>query len=367
MLEAQEEIKTSDPFEPPLQASDFEFFREAPVHVGPSSTVEAVEADDRINVLARDQKSGFYDLTFTVPSYPWGLPPSLEHNGIAPKQPTGQPPLLEPLADTGYFPGRPSSSETWQYVKPSSGNRGTFSEQRTRQMSPSLFSSASLAGTESHVNYTHFPLSKPYYNMPNMPDMPPTMDVPLYHPQMQPLQAYAANGITNPPIKQKLCREDEINPFSMSFQEYLRERTATGTTGVEDHVDSITTADSGYQSGPRTSCTNAGEGGVPDDDADSVVTDGWPSSLPKQDKYLLEAEFAREMFNRSSAQTREQFAERGEKVKDLLYSFSVMIGGRASSIAERGAASFVRRGRKYVSSSPDSHLRGRPDTHVLIL
>ena len=63
---------------------------------------------------------------------------------------------------------------------------------------------------------------------------------------------------------------------------------------------------------------------------------------------MLEVEFAREMFNRSSARTREQFGERGQKIKDLLYSFSVMIGGRASSVAERGAASFVRRGRKYV-------------------
>jgi hypothetical protein len=136
---------------------------------------------------------------------------------------------------------------------------------------------------------------------------------------------------------------------------------------MEDHVESMTTADSGYQSRPRTSCTNAGQGGIPDDDADSVITDGWPSSLPRQDKYLLEAEFAREMFNRSSAQTREQFAERGETVKDLLYSFSVMIGGRASSAAERGAASFVRRGRKYVTLSPDSHLGGCPNAHVLIL
>jgi hypothetical protein len=144
----------------------------------------------------------------------------------------------------------------------------------------------------------------------------------------------------------------------------LREMTATGTTSMEDHVDSITTADSGYHSGPRTSCTNAGDGGVPDDDADSVVTDGWPSSLPRQDKYLLEAEFAREIFNRSSAKTRERFAERGETVKDLLYSFSVMIGRRASSAAERGAASFVRRGRKYVSPSPDSRVRG---AHVLIV
>jgi hypothetical protein len=115
---------------------------------------------------------------------------------------------------------------------------------------------------------------------------------------------------------------------------------------MEHHIDTITTADSGYHSGTRNSCTNVGEGDANDNDTDSVVTDGWPSSLPKQDRYLLEAEFAREMFNRSSTSTREQFAGQGEMVMDLLYSFSVMIGGRATSVAEKRAASFVRRGRK---------------------
>jgi hypothetical protein len=124
------------------------------------------------------------------------------------------------------------------------------------------------------------------------------------------------------------------------------ERRGAEPTGMEHHIDTITTADSGYHSGTRNSCTNVGEGDANDNDTDSVVTDGWPSSLPKQDRYLLEAEFAREMFNRSSTSTREQFAEQGEMVMDLLYSFSVMIGGRATSVAEKRAASFVRRGRK---------------------
>jgi hypothetical protein len=142
---------------------------------------------------------------------------------------------------------------------------------------------------------------------------------------------------------------------------------ATEPTGMEDYNEPMRAADSGYHSGTRYSCTNFGDGNPIDNDTDSVATDGWPSSLPKQDKYMLEAEFAREMFNRSSAKTRGQFAERAEMVMDLLYSFSVMIGGRASSAAERGAASFVRRGRKYVSPNPDSHLRDCPHAHVLTL
>ena len=121
---------------------------------------------------------------------------------------------------------------------------------------------------------------------------------------------------------------------------------ATKRTNIKGLFDGMTTADSGYHSGARTNCMDLEDGGDLDDDAASIATNGWPSVLPRQDRYLLEAEFAREMFNRSSMPTREHFAEHGQTVMDLLYSFSVMIGGRASSVAERGAASFVRRGRK---------------------
>jgi len=127
---------------------------------------------------------------------------------------------------------------------------------------------------------------------------------------------------------------------------------ATERIDVEGLLDGMTTADSGYNSGARTSCMDLEGDGDLDDDTASVATNGWPSVLPRQDKYLLEAEFARELFNRSSIPSREQFVEHGQAVMELLHSFSVMIGGRASSIAERGAASFVRRGRKYVPSGP---------------
>jgi len=90
-----------------------------------------------------------------------------------------------------------------------------FSQQYTRQLStsPPPFSYASLAGTESHASYPSYSQSNAYCNMP------PTMDIPLYHSYMQPMhhQAYAANGIATPPIKQEFYAEDEINPFSMSY------------------------------------------------------------------------------------------------------------------------------------------------------
>jgi len=102
-----------------------------------------------------------------------------------------------------------------QYVLPSSEDRGMFSQQYTRQLStsPPPFSYASLAGTESHASYPSYSQSNAYCNMP------PTMDIPLYHSYMQPMhhQAYAANGIATPPIKQEFYAEDEINPFSMSY------------------------------------------------------------------------------------------------------------------------------------------------------
>jgi hypothetical protein len=140
-----------------------------------------------------------------------------------------------------------------------------------------------------------------------------------------------------------------------------------GPTGMGNCVDLVTATDSGYHSESRNSRANCGEGNTIDNDTDSVVTDGWPSSLPRQDKYMLEAEFAREIFNRSSAKTREQFIKRGQTVKDLLHSFSAMMWGRATSVAERGVASFVRHGRKYVPSDPDLHLRDCSYVHTLIL
>lgn len=100
-----------------------------------------------------------------------------------------------------------------QYVLPSSEDRGMFSQQYTRQLStsPPPFSYA-LSAAETHVSY-------PPYSQPNAYcNMPPTMDIPLYHSYMQPMhQAAYANGMATPPIKQEFYAEDEINPFSMSY------------------------------------------------------------------------------------------------------------------------------------------------------
>jgi hypothetical protein len=167
-----------------------------------------------------------------------------------------------------------------------------------------------------------------------------------------------------------------ITPFPLGeleqpAREYLYKRfdhtRVPGPTGMGNCVDPVTATDSGYHSESRNSRANCGEGNTIDNNTDSVVTDGWPSSLPWQDKYMLEAEFAREIFNCSSAKTREQFIKRGQIVKDLLHSFSAMMWGRATSVAERGAASFVRHGRKYVPSVPGLHLRDCPYAHTLIL
>jgi hypothetical protein len=102
--------------------------------------------------------------------------------------------------------------------------------------------------------------------------------------------------------------------------------------------------DSGY--GTRQGSNKIDGRTVIEDDNESVATDGNQAPIPGQDKYLLEVAFAREIYKRFGPLTQDQFALRSEFITELLYAFSVMIGKRASSVAERAAASFVRRGRK---------------------
>jgi hypothetical protein len=102
--------------------------------------------------------------------------------------------------------------------------------------------------------------------------------------------------------------------------------------------------DSGY--GTRQGSNKIDERTVIGEDNESVATDEDHAPIPGQDKYLLEVAFAREIHKRFSPLTPEKFALRSGLMTELLYAFSVMIGKRASSVAERAAASFVRRGRK---------------------
>jgi pimeloyl-ACP methyl ester carboxylesterase len=109
-------------------------------------------------------------------------------------------------------------------------------------------------------------------------------------------------------------------------------------------VDGMQATDSGY--GTRQGSNKIGEGTVIGEDNESVATDENHTPMPGEDKYLLEAAFAREIYKRSGPLTQEQLALRSELMTELLYAFSVMIGKRATSVVERAAASFVRRGRK---------------------
>ncbi|KAM0721977.1 hypothetical protein Q7P37_002903 [Cladosporium fusiforme] len=111
------------------------------------------------------------------------------------------------------------------------------------------------------------------------------------------------------------------------------------------NAEEMTVADSGYQSGLPTEWHSVCERGAPDDDSASVATDGWASGLPNSDKRLLEAQFARELFNGIGTKAQERIPTRAEMVVNLIYCFAVMIGKRACSNTEKGAASFVRHGR----------------------
>jgi hypothetical protein len=109
-------------------------------------------------------------------------------------------------------------------------------------------------------------------------------------------------------------------------------------------IDVMQTTDSGY--GTCQGSSKIDERTVIGEDNESVATDENHAPIPGQDKYLLEVAFAREICKRFSPLTQEQFALRSELMTELLYASSVMIDKRASSVAERAAASFVRRGRK---------------------
>lgn len=108
----------------------------------------------------------------------------------------------------------------------------------------------------------------------------------------------------------------------------------------------MTIADSGYDSGlptcPKTIC---GQGSV-DDDCASLVSDGWSSTLPSPDKHVLEGQFARGLFNSISARARQKLCTSSDIVTELLQCFAIMIGKQARSTTEKGAASFVRHGRR---------------------
>lgn len=108
----------------------------------------------------------------------------------------------------------------------------------------------------------------------------------------------------------------------------------------------MTITDSGYDSGfptyPKTRC----EQGFVKDDCASIVSDGYSSALPSSDKRVLEGQFARELFNSISVKAREKVCTSRDTVTDLLQCFAVMISKQARSITEKGAASFVRHGRR---------------------
>jgi hypothetical protein len=112
-----------------------------------------------------------------------------------------------------------------------------------------------------------------------------------------------------------------------------------------NNIIQITSAiDSGYGTGQSGSKIDGQS--VVEDDAESIVTDGSQAPIQGENKTLLEKAFAHEVFNRFNTLMQESFASRSDVATDLLYAFSVLIGKRASTIPERGAASFVRRGRK---------------------
>jgi hypothetical protein len=146
------------------------------------------------------------------------------------------------------------------------------------------------------------------------------------------------------PLETYLATSDYDVP---EFDEINGDKLDVNITRLDDTSSTLNVmqaTDSGY--GTRQGSNKFDERTVIGDDNESVATDENHAPIPGQDKYLLEVAFAREICKRFSPLTPEQFALRSGLMTELLYAFSVMIGKRASSVAERAAASFVRRGRK---------------------
>lgn len=122
----------------------------------------------------------------------------------------------------------------------------------------------------------------------------------------------------------------------------LAEPEHPDTEGIAHTAAAVT--DSGYGTGETG--TKFDNSSVIGQDTDSVTTDESHVPILGRDKYLLEAVFAHEICKRFNLLMREHFMLRNELTSELLYTFSVIIGKRASSAAQRHAASFVRRGRK---------------------
>jgi hypothetical protein len=137
--------------------------------------------------------------------------------------------------------------------------------------------------------------------------------------------------------------------FSGAIDSSIVEVETTGHETFEpcdtNNIIQMTSAtDSGYGTGQSGSKMDGQS--VVEDDTESIVTDGSQAPIQGENKTLLEKAFAHEVANRFNTFMQESFASRSDMATDLLYAFSVMIGKRASTIPERGAASFVRRGRR---------------------
>lgn len=96
----------------------------------------------------------------------------------------------------------------------------------------------------------------------------------------------------------------------------------------------------------RQSPSNIDESSTREEDSGNLSTDESESHVPHKDKYSLEKAFAHEICKTFDLLAQRQFILNSEVALRLLYAFYVIIGKRASSMAQRSAASFIRRGQE---------------------
>jgi hypothetical protein len=139
--------------------------------------------------------------------------------------------------------------------------------------------------------------------------------------------------------------KDPSNTVGFGTVEVEKPGFATSESGATNNIMQMTSG-TGSVYGTAQSGSKTDGQSVVKYDTESIVTDGSQAPIQRENKTRLEKAFAREVSSRFTTLMQESFASRSDMAADLLYAFSIMIGKRASTTLERGAASFVRRGRR---------------------
>ncbi|GIZ39948.1 hypothetical protein CKM354_000330900 [Cercospora kikuchii] len=135
-----------------------------------------------------------------------------------------------------------------QYVLPSE-DRSMFSQQFTRQLStsPPPFTVNAPIPPVDNVGYSTY---SSY--------CAPGLDMAMYQSYGAPTQTYAIQNLMQPPIKQEVYADDEVNPFSMSYASMANEITSYQTQ--HHYTPSLSDSSEEWQAGSPPALSPPGLG-----------------------------------------------------------------------------------------------------------